>query len=387
MIFLNDFSILSCLGATDLESIETLKNNKSKYLKETSGYLINNESAFLGKLPFVTDTQEQETCRNILLLDQCLQKLDPLIERIISKFGKNRVGTIIGTSTSAISDVENFAENHYQQNIKLPYDKRVYEVGCLSKYIKNRYQLSAPCYTIATSCSSSGRALISASQLLESDLCDAVIVGGTDSLSKITVNGFNTLGALSKEQCQPFNKNRQGINIGEGTGLTIATKEPVSDNSIKLISYGATSDAYHISAPEPTGSMAIKTMEQALRMAHLTPHDIGYVNLHGTGTKLNDSMEGCAIEKLFGKSVPVSSTKHLTGHTLGAASIVEAYICNLILQHNLELPYHNYDETEYVEEFGGINLITKNNQKLNKKIIMSNSFAFGGNNVSLIFGQ
>lgn len=385
MIYLNDFASLSCLGATNEEAISTLSINKSSYLKQYEGYLADQQSANLGKLIFVEDQPDLDTCRNIQFLDRCLLKLEPLIQVASQKFGLNRIACVIGTSTSAITDVENAAAHNYQVNAKLPYDRRIYEVGCLSKHIKQKYNLTAPCYTIATACSSSGRALISAAQLLEADLCDAVIVGGSDSLSKITVSGFNALSALSKEQCLPFHKDRNGINIGEGVALTIATKLPLCDSYIKLIGYGATSDGYHISAPEPSGEMAIVAMQAALKMAQLKPQDLGYINVHGTGTKLNDAMEGNAIYKLFGDQTPISSTKHLTGHTLGAASIVEAYICSLILNHNLDLPFHNYTDAEYKEEFSNINLITEPHKKLSNNLIMSNSFAFGGNNISLIF--
>lgn len=385
MIYLNNFVALSCLGATDEESADSLQLNHSRYLMQNSEYLLNNESSVLGKLTFIGDTTENESCRNILFIDQCLKTLEPVILNIIEQFGAARVGVVLGTSTSAISDVENKAQNNYRMDLKLPFDKRVYEVGCLSKYIKKKYRLTAPCYTIATACSSSGRALISACQLLESNLCDAVIVGGSDSLSKITVNGFDSLGALSREHCIPFHKNRKGINIGEGICLAIASKTQLSENAVKLIGYGSSSDAYHISAPEPSGKMAIEAMQKAIKMAGIHPQDIGYANLHGTGTVLNDSMEANAICAVFGNKIPVSSTKHLTGHTLGAASIVEAYICYLILRDNLALPYHNYKESDYRDEFDSIDLVTEPGRKIDKKIIISNSFAFGGNNISLIF--
>lgn len=387
MIYLNNFSALSCLGQDEEESKCTLNNNQSKYLTKRNGYLIGNQSAFLGKLTFVKEipSEQPNYCRNIQLVNLCLQKIDELILDCIKVYGKNKVGVVIGTSTSAISDVEYFAQKHYISKQKIPADERVYEVGCISEYIKKRYDLSAPCYTIATACSSSGLALISACQLIKSGICDVVISGGTDSLSKITVNGFNSLGVLSKDLCIPFHKNRHGMNIGEGTALTIVSREKITDNPISLIGYAASTDGYHMSTPEPNGIYASKAMTDAMNMAHISKDEIGYINMHGTGTLLNDSMEGKAIKQIFNDSVPVSSSKHLTGHTLGAASIIEAYVCNLILTNNLALPYHNYKSEDYSSEFGEINLITSPNIRPKTNIIMSNSFAFGGNNVSLIF--
>lgn len=178
--------------------------------------------------------------------------------------------------------------------------------------------LDGPAYTLSTACSSSARAIISGRRLIEAGLVDAAIVGGADTLSRMPINGFHSLESLSPTLCQPFGRDRAGITIGEGAGLMLLTWEP---QPIALLGVGESSDAYHISAPHPQGEGAIRAINQALTDAQLTPDDVGYINLHGTATQLNDQIESMVVNALFGERVPCSSTKHLTGHTLGTAGI------------------------------------------------------------------
>lgn len=385
MICLNGFACISPLGENKDEAIATLQSQKSKYMDYIGGFLPQGQKAYLGSLPF--ELPSDCDCRNSSMLQKCTNELDSVLQLALNKYDKKRIGVVIGTSTSAITDVEQSVIKNYQENLKLFYDNRLCEIGNLSDFIKNRYKLEGPCYTVATACSSGGKALVSGAELLKSGVCDVVIVGASDSLSKITVSGFFALGALSIDPCQPFALNRCGINISEAAGITIMSKEPLTDDYIKLLGYGMTSDGYHISAPEPTGTEGINAVNAAMKMAGVFPKDIGYVNMHGTGTKLNDSMEGNIIRGVFGNSVPFSSTKHITGHTLGAAAIVEAYISWLILNNNLDLPYHPYNYNEIDDEFKALNILHTFGNKLKTPIIMSNNFAFGGNNISLIFGK
>lgn len=383
MTYLNGLNALSSLGDNDDDAIKNINAGINASFENRTGYLPNSISAYLGKLPFIAEDCEH---RNNSLAMLCIAKLDHLIKNAIDLFGSKRIGLVVGTSTSAISDVELFQKLHPNKEGMLTYNPEVYEIGSISEFLRKKLNILGPCYTVATACSSAAHALISAKGLLDANLCDAVIAGGTDSLSQITVGGFHALGALSIDPCLPFHKDRHGINIGEGAGFTLVTREPLESGALKLLGYGTTSDAHHISAPDPTGNMGIIAVEKALEMANLKPSDIGYVNMHGTGTKLNDAMEGNIIRAIFDGSIPISSSKHLTGHTLGAAAIVEAYICKLILQQNANLPFQPYQTNEYFEEFGDLNLVTLPNTKPKTKVVMSNSFAFGGNNVSLIFG-
>ncbi len=388
MIFLNSISCDSILGRSDANVIQALANNQSDNLRSLSGYLPKGLSACLGRIEYDLPKINNAGYRNCRLLIDCISRLKISIEDLKSKYSPERIGIVVGTSTSAITDVENDILNLSQDDaFNFFYDFKMYEIGIISDFLKNYYGVTGPCFTVSTACTSSSKAIISAADLVQSGICDVVLACGTDSLSSVSVSGFYALGALSLEHCRPFASNRCGINISEGCGVTVVSKEMLCDDTIKLLGWGQTSDGYHISAPDPQGTQGINAVLAALHMAKLTPQDIGYVNMHGTGTKLNDSMEGCIIKAVFGKDTPVSSTKHLTGHALGAAAIVEAYIARLILQNNLTLPFHPYTTEEVAEEFSDINLLTKSGITPNSPYIMTNNFAFGGNNTSLILGK
>lgn len=246
-----------------------------------------------------------------------------------------------------------------------------------------RWRKSGPAYTISTACSSSARAIISGRRLIDAGLVDVAIVGGADSLSRMPVNGFNSLESFSPTLCEPFGRNRRGITIGEAAALMVLTREP---GEVALLGAGESSDAYHISAPHPQGEGAIRAINQALNEAGITAADVGYINLHGTATPLNDRIEAQVIHDLFGDRVPCSSTKHLTGHTLGAAGITEAALSWLILTRSLPLPpqdFSRYAPDDTLPAFG----LLHQSAPLNKPVILSNSFAFGGNNASLLLGR
>lgn len=315
-----------------------------------------------------------------------LQQISGPVKRVVTRYGAERVAVIAGTSTSGIADGER-ALLHQMQHGSFPddyfYSKQ--EVGNLSEFIASYFGIKGINYTISTACSSSGRAFISAARLLRSGMADAVIVGGADSLCQLTLNGFLSLKSLSDSLCNPFSKNRNGINIGEGAAFFVLSRDPEpSSENMALLGFGDSSDAYHISAPHPEGNGAAEAMCRALSDAALEPEQIGYINAHGTATVLNDEMEAKAIHRLFGDRVPVSSTKPLTGHTLGAASAVEAAICWHVLRYNLELPMQ-VNDGQYPDTFPAIQWATSGMQ-IKNKVVLSNSFAFGGNNVSLIFG-
>ena len=224
--------------------------------------------------------------------------------------------------------------------------------------------------------------LISAHRLIESGLCDVVIAGGADTLSTVPINGFNSMGLISPTPCTPFCKGRDGISIGEAGGLMILSKEK---SELSLLGLGESSDAYHVSSPDPSGEGAISAMNMALSGAGLSPSDIGYINLHGTATKLNDAMEAKAVASIFSNKVPCSSTKYMTGHTLGAAGILESCILCYILENDLTLPLQSTEYRELDSELDDCGLIL-NSSRASKPFMMSNSFAFGGNNASVIIG-
>ncbi len=210
-----------------------------------------------------------------------------------------------------------------------------------------------------------------------------MIAGGADSLCRLTVNGFASLDAVSDAPCLPFSRQRRGINLGEAAALFVVTPER---GGIQLSGVGESADAHHISAPRPDGSGAVAAMHQALTMAGLAPEAIDYLNLHGTGTALNDQMEATAVNDLFARPPACSSTKALTGHTLGAAGALEAAFCWLALTHG-RLPQHVYDG-DYDPELPPLPLVGQADMPSTPlRHALSNSFAFGGNNASLLLSR
>jgi 3-oxoacyl-[acyl-carrier-protein] synthase-1 len=220
---------------------------------------------------------------------------------------------------------------------------------------------------------------------LDANLADVVIAGGVDSLTQLTVNGFQSLESISKSQCKPFSKDRDGINIGEAAALFVVTKD---SDGIQLLGAGETSDAYHISAPSPDGEGAIRAMSLALNNAQLSGEQISYVNLHGTGTVKNDEMEAQAMLNTCGTKVPCSSTKHLTGHTLGASGALELGLCWLLMSdyNSQGLLPKNCSDSETDNPFPMMNL-SQGKTIDGIRYCMSNSFAFGGNNFSAVLGK
>jgi 3-oxoacyl-[acyl-carrier-protein] synthase-1 len=262
---------------------------------------------------------------------------------------------------------------------------RQQEIGVSAEFVADYFQTTGPIYSISTACSSSGKVFASARGLLDQNLCDAVIVGGADSLCELTLNGFKALEALSDERCNPLSSNRKGINIGEGAAIFLMTREPVG---ILMAGVGESSDAFHMTAPEPNGEGALQAMRAALAEAQLDAESIDYINLHGTGTRLNDGMECNAVHSLFGSRVLASSSKPLTGHTLGAAGATEAGLCWLLLSSTnvYETIPHIYDG-QFDPAFSKLTLCGPAAPRMPIRLAMSNSFAFGGSNVSVILGR
>ncbi|HEX7969799.1 MAG TPA: beta-ketoacyl synthase N-terminal-like domain-containing protein, partial [Stellaceae bacterium] len=248
--------------------------------------------------------------------------------------------------------------------------------------------VSGPAYTIATACSSSGKIFASAQRLIDAALCDAALVGGADTLCRLTLNGFHSLEALAADYCNPFSRNRDGINIGEGAAIFLMSREPAR---VALLGVGESSDAYHVSAPDPEGTGAMRAMDLALAAARLPASAIDYVNLHGTATPLNDAMEGRAAAALFGNGIPCSSTKAMTGHMLGAAGAGEAGFLWLTLDPDFSdgaLPPHLWDGAAD-PEIPALNLVPPATRMpiTGRSAMLSNSFAFGGSNVAVVLGR
>jgi 3-oxoacyl-[acyl-carrier-protein] synthase-1 len=336
------------------------------------------------ELPALPLPQAKWQSRNNRCALAALQQINTEVSAAIELYGADRVAVIIGTSTSGIAETEAAVgawENN--SNVDEDYDYAVQEMGACALFIAEVLQVSGPVYGISTACSSGAKALATARRLLRAGLCDAVIAGGVDTLCHLTVMGFSSLEAVSETLCNPFSRNRNGINIGEGAALFLITRKA---RGARLCGVGEGSDAHHISAPDPSGSGAMRCMQGALDDAGLVAADVDYVNLHGTATPLNDQMESLAMAQVFGLDTPCSSTKPFTGHTLGAAGAVEAGICWLALCQATDgwLPAQLWDGVRD-PELPAINLVDRQMQAAaGLRRVLSNSFAFGGNNISLL---
>jgi len=336
-------------------------------------------------LPELPDSLMQFCTRNNQLLLCAAQQIAERVKQAREEYGPERIGIILGTSTSGIAQGEEALKHRTEQD-QLPsgYQYSQQELGNGSDFLRQYFNTGGPCYTVSTACSSSAKVFASARRLLQADLCDLVIIGGSDSLCRLTLNGFNSLESVSKGRCQPFSAGRDGINIGEGAALFTLEK---GEAEIMLAGVGESSDAHHISAPHPEGRGAISAIRAAIDDAGISADKIGYINLHGTATQKNDAMESRALQQVFGDKIPpCSSTKPLTGHTLGAAGAIEAAFCYLLLTSlnaTQALPPQVWNGKQDPDD-PGLPLVSKG-QTADLRYIMSNSFAFGGSNASLIF--
>ncbi len=339
-------------------------------------------------LPGLPHNLKRYDCRNNRMLLAALAQIELGIAQMIRRYGRQRIGVVIGTSTSGIAEGEAaLAVLRATGSMPADYHYKQQELGGAAEFLATYLDIQGPAYTVSTSCSSSANALASARRLIRLGICDAVVVGGADALCRTTLEGFSALGAISQTACNSFSKNRDGTVIGEGAALFLMSREPAD---IALLGVGSSSDAYHISAPRPDGSCAYMAMQAALQDAGLHPEQLDYINLHGTATRQNDAMESRAVSQLFGSQTACGASKPATGHCLGAAGAIEAGLCWLILsEFNPEkrLPPHLWDGVIDADmpELGLVPLETQSPKRL--QYCLSNSFSFGGNNVSLLIGQ
>ncbi|WP_338806609.1 beta-ketoacyl-[acyl-carrier-protein] synthase family protein [Pseudomonas chlororaphis] len=393
--YLNALGVICALGRDKQQVARSLFAGDCSSMRAAAGWVPDRSvpvAAVQGPLASIPAELGQQSSRNNqLLLEAALQIRDD-IDQAIARYGHSRIGIVLGTSTSGIDEASRGIA-HYLRDRHFPadYDYRQQELAAPANFLADWLDLSGPTYVISTACTSSARALMSARRLLDLGLCDAVLCGGVDSLCKLTLNGFSALEAVSAQRCNPFSVNRDGINIGEAAVLFLMSKETLGAQPIALLGAGASSDAHHISAPEPNGRGALQAMQKALHNAGLQAEQIGYLNLHGTATQHNDAMESLAVDQLFPAGVPCSSTKPMSGHTLGAAGALEAAFCWLSLSATNSthtLPPHVWDAQAdpQLPPLHWVTATTRLEQNA-PRCLMSNSFAFGGNNVSLIIGD
>ena len=392
--YLNDMEIACSLGKNKEMVFQNLMNADVD-ASEKAINLISGRSCIEMTLPFdlpsMPDSFQKYHSKNNQLLYHLFQEIQHTVSLAVQKYSKQRIGIVMGTSSSGMKEGED-AYAYYAKNKIWPntYTYQQQEVSSLSDFAAAFFQVTGPSYTISTACSSATKALASARRLLEANICDAVIVGGADTICDIIRNGFDSLDLISQNRAIPFSKNRKGITLGTGGAVFLMSKEDLLDNNPPFLSgYGETSDASHISAPDPSGKMPEQAIHDALNMAKIQPNNIDYINLHGTGSQLNDTMEGACIDRIF-KETPISSTKALTGHTLGACGAVEAAILWMSLMNHqneaLFLPPHFYDNQP--ENTALSFAKTKQTIPLKQEInMLSNTFAFGGNNASVIISK
>jgi 3-oxoacyl-[acyl-carrier-protein] synthase-1 len=387
-LYLNDLGLLCAAGNSRPEIMKRLLAGDRSGLIATDAF---GPATIVGQctdeLPETDPRYFIYQCRNNQLLLAALNQIRATVDKVTAKFGSDRIGIVLGTSTSGVRSTE-LALAYLAEHASLPdnFHYKQQQMGAGADFLGAYLGLTGPAYTISTACSSSGKAFASARRLINLDLCDAVIVGGADSLCNLTINGFAALESLSTGYCKPFGKHRNGINIGEAASLFVLSKEP---GPVALLGIGASSDAYHFSAPDPTGTAVITAMKKALNDAGKQPNEVDYLNLHGTATVLNDRMESKAANAIFGTKVAASSSKGMTGHTLGAAAALELGFCWMLLAENEQgalIPNINDDEPD--TSLAPLNLVKKDDKpERSINICQSNSFAFGGNNLSIIIAR
>jgi 3-oxoacyl-[acyl-carrier-protein] synthase I len=382
------YSILSALGSGVEATWDAITAGRSGLRKndlpgcDLDTWIGRVSDDFLVPLPAELDGMESRNNRLTLAglrADGFLQHARAAVQR----FGPQRVGVVIGTSTSSIGRTEegytrllddgSFPPAWVQPDVQNPHSP-----GHLAARITGA---AGPNMTIGTACSSSAKVFASAARWLHSGLVDAVVVGGVDSLCLSVLYGFNSLQLVSTRPCRPFDAGRDGISIGEAAGFALVTRPGTIDGRCYLAGFGESSDAHHMSSPHPDGLGAEMAVLEALARARLSAADIGYVNLHGTATKANDQVEASVLARCFPATVVASSTKGWTGHTLGAAGIVEAVITIESILRQLA-PRTLNAETLFP---GCPPSVLTANRELRTRAAMSNSFGFGGSNCALIF--
>ena len=357
--FINEYALNSCAGNTE-ELMESIYKQKTGITVDTS--YMPESPVGLGKMKY----------------NDFFESLNSVVSTVLHKSNLenfNDTLLIVGSSVGGMQESEQhyFKDKNYK-NI----DTSRHAISVISDSLEKEFNF-CDSRSISTACTSSANALLLAKRLINVGAYKNILVVGADALCYTTVCGFYALSVLSSKVCTPFNENREGMNVAEAVGALLVQDEQTSD-SVELVGVGASSDAYHMTNPDPEANGAIASMSNALKDAQLDTKDIDYVNAHGTGTMANDTVEGLGVEKLF-QDVYISSTKAITGHTLGAAAAIEAIISCEVIKQGIIPAQTNLTDAQNKN----IN-IPSENVKQDVKYVLSNSFAFGGNNTSLIFG-
>ncbi|MFT3806172.1 beta-ketoacyl-ACP synthase [Arenimonas sp.] len=388
--FLNDLGVVCALGQGKRPMADALFSEGAPGGLTVTDQFSPARALHVGRVQFELPSLEalpiEMRGHNNALLEVALTEIRPGVKAALDRYGAHRIAVVIGTSTSGVGESE-IAQRSYEHDARWPRDFHYaqQEMGTPAHFVASRLGATGPAHVISTACSSSTKALAAAARLLAADMADAVVVGGADSLCAFTIAGFSALESVSAARCNPFSANRRGINIGEGAALFLMTREP---GPVRLAGWGESSDAHHMSAPEPSGRGAKTAIEAALRRAAIGCDQVDYVNLHGTATPQNDAMESRVMAEIFPEGVACSSTKPLTGHTLGAAGAIEAAICWLTMQGEAahRLPPHWWDGVVDAD-LPALRLVTPGDRfGRAPAYLLSQNFAFGGSNAAIVLG-
>ena len=404
-LYLSKPGVMSCAGNNIDELWKAVTSGSQKGIKKVKA--CNDEEYFAARIDeaVLKPSGSRYDMKIMRIENAALEQIAADIETVKARYGADRIAVCVGscdngTEFSLANHRKYFADGEFPKN----YNLEIQGADYVSTFIAEKFELTGPAVTFATACSSSAGAIIKAAEMIKAGLVDAAVVGGIDIASDTTLIGFSALEAVSSEITNPFSKNRHGITLGDGAAFFVLTREPVvecprsgcietTSTTVRLLGWGESADAYHMTSPDPSGAGAEKAIRRALENSGISTSDVGYINLHGTGTKFNDSMEAKAVAAVLGEDgaaqVPVSTTKPVTGHTLGAAAALEAAICwkalveNQNKNDNIKLPLQVWDG-QRDEELPQLNFAAQGSGAL--KVCLSNSFAFGGANACLVLG-
>ena len=392
-VYIAGIGVITAIGNNVAENLASLKAGKPGM-----GDMQRLESIHKNKLPVaeVSFTNE-ELCAQLKL--PAYTSRTALLSTIAAKeaiensdidIGKYRTGFISANSVGGMDKTENFFPDFLQDNSKGDlHDVMNHECGAVTEITADALGIRDFVTTVSTACSSSANSIFLGARLIRQGFLDVVVAGGTDSLTKFTLNGFNTLMILDSEFCQPMDENRRGLNLGEGAGYVVLVSEKVAQSmdekpTVQITGWANANDAHHQTASSPDGTGNVLAMKGALKKAGLQPSDIDYINLHGTGTNNNDIAEGTAVKNLFEGNYPLmSSTKSFTGHTLGASGGIEAVYAVLAIKEGIVFPNLRFQTQMKELPFAPVTEL----QQKEIKNVMSNSFGFGGNCSSLVFSK
>ena len=381
-VYVEALSLVNALGADDDEILANLAEGRAPGMEGPVVRAVDGFEAPFARVTIDLPDTNPPSSRNNRLLHACWSRKKSEFEGLLKDFDAGRIAVVLGTSTSGSEEFSDWWKARKNGAELPPFAAEWQEMGDPARDFADFIGAKGPAYTLATACTSSARAVISAARLLEAGLADAVIAGGADTFADMPLNGFHALGVLAGERTRPLTDHRPGITIGEGAGLMLLTRRPAS---VKLSGWGESSDGHHMSSPEPEGRGAEAAIRGALARADKQPGDIVYVNLHGTGTGQNDASELAAMSRVFEGRTAMSSTKTYTGHTLGAAGVTDAGLLVLgLMKGALRLPAQ-FSEGQTPDESLPLAGVLREPAVIKAGPVMSTNLAFGGSNTALVF--